>query len=147
MTRRLAVVLSGLLFAACGTGVSAPAGHAISGTLAVPGSHENGWVTAIPAVLCVPIESYGDMIPGAQVEIDDENGTIIGLTSLAADSPASLEKQVPFTCRFVYRFSGVPDAKFYRVKVGRFLAPPESAAQLAAANWTFQPLSLTVNLK
>jgi hypothetical protein len=61
---------------------------------------------------------------------------------LTFGSPATLGESVPFTCSFEYSFAGVPDSKFYQVRIGLHDAPAMSVADLSSAGWEYTPLVL-----
>ena len=67
---------------------------------------------------------------------------MIAVADLRFGRPATLGESVPFTCNFVYSFADVPDAKFYKVRIGLHDAPAMSAADLDAAGWNYTPLVL-----
>jgi hypothetical protein len=108
----------------------------------VPGNFKNGYVTANRQTECLVAESSTDIRRGQQVELHDEAGTLIAVTELQFGSPATIGESVPFACSFVYSFTKVPDAKFYKVRIGLHDAPAMSADELSAAGWKYAPLSL-----
>ena len=91
------------------------------------------------ATPCLPAK-YADVV-SAQVQLYDESNTLIGATSLGPDNPAIMAG-TPYICRYAFSFANVPTATFYRVKIGQHDSPAASFAQLSAAGWKYDPLTL-----
>ena len=140
----LFTVVTGLLLLSCSgpSGSPSSGAHDVTGTIQVPGNFKNGYVTANRRTDCLVAESWTDVRPGQQVQLLDETGGLIAVADLTFGSPATLGESVPFTCNFVYLLKGVPEAKFYKVRIGLHDAPAMSAADLRATGWKYTPLVL-----
>ena len=82
-----------------------------------------------------------DPIDDTELRSYDESNTLIGATSLGPDNPAIMAG-TPYICRYAFSFANVPTATFYRVKIGQHDSPAASFAQLSAAGWKYDPLTL-----
>ena len=139
MKRTVAALLLAGILAGCGgpAPTAAPSPSALpitlTGTLTIPAM---GHALATP---CVPA-NYADVV-SAQVQLYDESNTLIGATSLGPDNPAIMAG-TPYICRYAFSFANVPTATFYRVKIGQHDSPAASFAQLSAAGWKYDPLTL-----
>ncbi|MGA7670151.1 MAG: hypothetical protein WBW04_07000 [Nitrolancea sp.] len=140
----LITFVASLLLVSCSGPSGSPSSGArdVTGTIQVPGNFKNGYVTANRQADCLVAESWTDIRRGQQVQLLDETGALIAVADLTFGSPATLGESVPFTCNFVYSFTGVPEAKFYKVRIGLHDAPAMSAADLRAAGWKYTPLVL-----
>jgi hypothetical protein len=141
--RFLLASAAAVLCAACSSssqGTPQEAGHLISGTVVVPGNFKNGYVGANRQSDCLVAESATDIRQGQQVQLVDETGSLVAVANLEFGSPATIGESVPFECSFRYSFSGVPDAKFYTVRIGLHEAPAMSAGDLSAAGWSYNPI-------
>ena len=125
-----------------GQGGGGSASHDVTGSIVVPGNFKNGYVTANRQTNCLVVNDSYDIQVGKQVELQDETGATIALADLAFGSPATIGNDVPFQCKFVFTFSDVPAAKFYKLKMGLHDAPAMSAADLEAAGWAYTQLVL-----
>jgi hypothetical protein len=117
-------------------------GHRIEGTVEL---HDAGTSTfhgieivVGAGVTCHGTGGYSDIGPGQPVTVKDENGTLLGTSSLGdADLLSPPGTDGSSFCRFPFSVSGVGDAQVYTIEIGR---PGRRAisyprADLEASGW------------
>jgi hypothetical protein len=82
---------------------------------------------------CFASGGYGDIKTGVDVVLRNEAGAIIGTAALGAGSTSDPGPYV--TCNFAFEIMGVPDAKFYVIKIGRRDGPTYSLDEMTAKSW------------
>jgi hypothetical protein len=74
-----------------------------------------------PGVTCHGTGGYSDIGPGQPVTVKDENGKLLGASSLGdADLLFPAGTDGSSFCRFPFSVSGLGDAQIYTVEIGRF---------------------------
>lgn len=100
----------------------------------------------LPGVFGPPEPEYMDMKPDAEVRMEDESGTLIGLATLGQGEWAWLDESpgadvAPgdrvFVCRWAAELSDVPVARFYTVRIGDIQFPTISADDMEQNDWTY----------
>jgi hypothetical protein len=90
-----------------------------------------------------PNTPAGDVAVGDQVQLVDENGTVIAIARLVGSETTVAPEGEPFCyLHMTYIFDEVPDAKFYQVKIGSHEGPIESFDELSGRKWIFNPVVL-----
>jgi len=137
--RKLVVVFAAMLIGACSPAAPAtPANHTITGTLSFRG------FTASGATECTGAYSIADDLEtGMQVVLLDEAGTTIGaaeLTNAGRDVVSDNTHGDGGRCTGAFSFAAVPDAAFYRVRLGVRTSEQYSKADLEASGWNLDLL-------
>jgi hypothetical protein len=126
----LAVLLVTASAAGCQPGAqSTPQSHTLSGSIEVKGF---GGVEEVDSQ-CVASGGYSDIRKGVDVVLRNEAGTILGDGSLGAGTTTDPDGYV--TCHFAFEIAGVPDAKFYSIKIGKRDGPTYSLDELSGKGW------------
>ena len=124
------VLLAGGAYIALQNGLLSPK-HTITGTFDLYG----GSSSISPNVLvlgstCSGEGGYSDIQAGMPITVKDENGKILGATSLGEGSGSA------FDCTFTYTFTDVGDASIYSIEGGRRGAVSYTKDQMESQNWT-----------
>jgi hypothetical protein len=120
-----ALVALVLALAACGGGK----GNTINGTFTLQGnSLQAGNFIAYDGG-CDGTGGYDDIKTGLQVTVSNEAGTVI------ANGALGTGKETGGGCQFPFKVERVPEAKFYKIAVGRRGELSYSHEELQAANW------------
>ena len=72
---------------------------------------------------------YDDIRAGTQVTVTDEGGTLIGTGQLTGGR-LSLS-----ACRFTYRITDLPEARFYKIEVSHRGGVTHSFSELTSQDW------------
>lgn len=82
-------------------------------------------------VVTAPTCTSGYNLTGAQVEVRDENNKLIGTATTGSDLAAG----VLSACVVMFKVQGLPDAKFYALRVGTHGAPDYTETDLTSRGW------------
>lgn len=120
------VVIAGGVFFLLQSGALSPK-HTINGTFTLYGDSDS--ISTIGAT-CEGDGGYSDLAPGMPITVKDENGKILGATTLGTGTGSSNQ------CTFTFVLDGVGEANIYSVEGGRRGAVSYPRSQLESAGWT-----------
>lgn len=148
------LIVAAFILAGLTTGCGGSSGHTTRGAKPTPHTIAGGISTRGISIQlnhpgsevggpCGVPGAHGDVKEGANVQVTDEKGVIIGSTQLEAgvftdiEPPDGINASPYGTCRFPFTVT-VPDAKFYSVKVSAEEPVTYPRDKIASANWSVE---------
>lgn len=131
----LPIAALALFLAACsGPAGSSTAGHSLNVSVAVDlslGGSMDPWEDVAIGDSCAPRGTFAsDIQPGRDVVVADESGTVLAMATLGDGAKLS-----PGICTLSFG-AMVPDAAFYKIKIGDRPEKVVSRADMESEHWT-----------
>lgn len=105
--------------------------HTITGTLTIFGTRTGSYpsINTLADGGCEGDGGYGDFSAGENITVRDGDGAIVASSTLQAG------KIVSGGCEMPFRITGVPDAPFYSIEIGRRGGYSISLSELEETGW------------
>ncbi len=105
--------------------------HTITGSITIFGDKTGSFpsIDMLPGGGCEGDGGYGDFVAGGNITVRDGGGAIIASGTLLTG------KSVPGGCEMSFRITGVPEAPFYSIEIGRRGGYSISLSELESTGW------------